>query len=58
VVSQARTPWNGRNFEYTGEDPYLARTCVASEVAGIQSVPGIIGCVKHFVGESAAEVQR
>ncbi len=36
-VNLARVPWNGRNFEYQGEDPFLASVMVASEVWGIQS---------------------
>jgi beta-glucosidase len=47
-VNLARVPWNGRNFEYLGEDPHLASRMVYREVEGIQSVP-ISGCVKHFV---------
>lgn len=36
-VNLARVPWNGRNFEYLGEDDYLASKLAAAEVAGIQS---------------------
>lgn len=35
-----------------GEDPVLAGEMVAAEVSGIQSVPGILACVKHFVGNN------
>jgi hypothetical protein len=35
-----------------GEDPVLAGDMVAAEVSGIQSVPGILACVKHYVGNN------
>ena len=47
-VNLARLPWNGRNFEYQGEDPVLASAMVAAEIAGIQS-QNVSGCVKHYV---------
>lgn len=47
-VNLARLPWNGRNFEYQGEDPYLASAMVGAEVRGIQS-QNVSGCVKHYV---------
>jgi beta-glucosidase len=43
----AREPRNGRNFEYAGEDPYLAGTMVGNEVLGIQSA-NVISTVKHY----------
>lgn len=42
-----RTPLNGRNFEYMGEDPYLAGQMVVPYVKGVQS-NGVAACVKHF----------
>ena len=42
-----RTPLNGRNFEYMGEDPYLAARMVVPYVKGVQS-NGVAACVKHF----------
>ena len=42
-----RTPLNGRNFEYMGEDPYLASRMVVQYVQGVQS-NGVAACVKHF----------
>ena len=47
-VNLARIPWNGRNFEYQGEDPVLASKMVAAETMGIQS-QNVSGCVKHYV---------
>ncbi|BEG98063.1 glycosyl hydrolase [Bacteroides sedimenti] len=46
-VNIYRTPLNGRNFEYMGEDPYLASTMVVPYVQGVQS-NGVAACVKHF----------
>lgn len=42
-----RTPLNGRNFEYMGEDPYLASEMVVPYIQGVQS-NGVAACVKHF----------
>jgi len=42
-----REPRNGRNFEYAGEDPWLAGVIVGAEVRGIQS-NHVISTIKHF----------
>lgn len=42
-----RTPLNGRNFEYMGEDPYLASIMVVPYVREVQK-NGVAACVKHF----------
>ena len=42
-----RTPLNGRNFEYMGEDPYLTSQMVVPYVQGVQQ-NGVAACVKHF----------
>ena len=42
-----RTPLNGRNFEYMGEDPWLASRIVVPYVQGLQS-KGVAACVKHY----------
>lgn len=42
-----RTPLNGRNFEYMGEDPYLTGRMVVPYVEGVQQ-NGVAACVKHF----------
>lgn len=46
-VNIYRTPLNGRNFEYMGEDPYLSSKMVVPYVRGVQS-NGVAACVKHF----------
>lgn len=46
-VNIYRTPLNGRNFEYMGEDPYLAGAMVAPYIRGLQS-NGVAACVKHY----------
>jgi beta-glucosidase len=46
-VNIYRTPLNGRNFEYMGEDPYLSSRMVVPYVQGVQS-NGVAACVKHF----------
>lgn len=46
-VNIYRTPLNGRNFEYMGEDPYLAGEMVVPYVKGVQT-NGVAACVKHF----------
>lgn len=46
-VNIYRTPLNGRNFEYMGEDPYLAGEMVVPYVKGVQA-NGVAACVKHF----------
>ena len=46
-VNIYRTPLNGRNFEYMGEDPYLASRMVVPYIKGVQ-MNGVAACVKHF----------
>jgi len=47
-VNIYRTPLNGRNFEYMGEDPYLASRMVVPYIRGVQK-NGIAACLKHYV---------
>lgn len=47
-VNIYRTPLNGRNFEYMGEDPYLSSKMVVPYIKGVQ-MNGVAACVKHFV---------
>ena len=46
-VNIYRTPMNGRNFEYMGEDPFLASSMVVPYIKGIQK-NGVAACVKHY----------
>ncbi len=46
-VNIYRTPLNGRNFEYMGEDPYLSAHMVVPYIQGVQQ-NGVAACVKHF----------
>ena len=46
-VNIYRSPLNGRNFEYMGEDPYLASRMVVPYVQGVQR-NGVAACVKHY----------
>lgn len=46
-VNIYRTPLNGRNFEYMGEDPCLASKMVVPYVKGVQE-QGVATCVKHY----------
>ncbi len=47
-VNINRNPFNGRNFEYMGEDPFLASQMVVPYVQGLQST-GTSACVKHYL---------
>ena len=51
-----RTPQNGRNFEYFGEDPFLAGKIAAHYILGLQS-KGVGGVAKHYAANNA-EVDR
>lgn len=46
-VNLARLPLYGRNFEYMGEDPFLAARLVVPEIEAIQS-NDVAATVKHF----------
>lgn len=46
-VNIYRTPLNGRNFEYMGEDPYLAGEMVVPYIREMQK-NGVAACVKHY----------
>jgi beta-glucosidase len=46
-VNIARSPVNGRNFEYLSEDPFLNASVVVPYIEGVQS-QGVIATVKHY----------
>src|SRR5260370_18605379 len=47
-----RAPMNGRNFEYFGEDPFLASRMAVSVIKGIQGQRAI-ATAKHFAGNNS-----
>jgi beta-glucosidase len=50
-VNLSRVPQNGRNFEYLGEDPYLASKTVVQIIQGVQS-QGVVATVKHYAANN------
>ena len=56
AVNIYRTPLCGRNFEYFGEDPFLASRMAVAYIKGVQS-QGVSATVKHFLGNNS-EIDR
>ncbi|MGH9559885.1 MAG: glycoside hydrolase family 3 protein, partial [Terracidiphilus sp.] len=52
AVNIYRAPMNGRNFEYFGEDPYLASQIAVGYIEGVQS-KGVSATIKHFVANNS-----
>ena len=50
-VNIYRAPMNGRNFEYMGEDPYLAARTAVGYVRGVQS-QGVVATIKHYAANN------
>ena len=50
-VNLYRAPFCGRNFEYFGEDPYLASEVAKHYIQGVQS-EGVIATIKHFAANN------
>ena len=51
-VNIYRAPMNGRNFEYFGEDPFLASGIAVGYISGVQQ-EGVSATVKHFLGNNS-----
>ncbi len=51
-VNLYRAPMNGRNFEYFGEDPYLAARMAVGYIRGVQS-QGVSATIKHYLGNNS-----
>ena len=51
-VNIYRAPMNGRNFEYFGEDPYLAGQMAVGYIQGVQS-EGVVATAKHYVANNS-----
>ncbi|MGA6982631.1 MAG: glycoside hydrolase family 3 C-terminal domain-containing protein [Candidatus Sulfotelmatobacter sp.] len=51
-VNIYRAPMNGRNFEYFGEDPFLAGVTAAGYITGMQE-QGVSSTVKHFLANNS-----
>jgi beta-glucosidase len=51
-VNIYRSPLNGRNFEYFGEDPFLGSRIAVGYIEGVQS-QGVSATVKHFMGNNS-----
>jgi beta-glucosidase len=51
-VNLYRAPMNGRNFEYFGEDPYLAARTAVGYIRGVQS-QGVAATVKHLLANNS-----
>ncbi|HKE55679.1 MAG TPA: glycoside hydrolase family 3 C-terminal domain-containing protein, partial [Pyrinomonadaceae bacterium] len=51
-VNISRAPMNGRNFEYFGEDPFLASRIAVGYIKGMQS-QGVSATIKHFLGNNS-----
>ena len=47
-----RSPRNGRNFEYFGEDPFLTGQIAAGYITGMQE-QGVSATVKHYLGNNS-----
>ena len=51
-VNIYRAPMNGRNFEYFGEDPFLASRMAVGYIKGVQG-QGVSATIKHFLGNNS-----
>jgi beta-glucosidase len=56
-VNMYRSPLNGRNMEYFGEDPFLSGSMAVGLIDGIQS-QGVMATVKHFAANNSEYDRR
>jgi beta-glucosidase len=56
-VNMYRVPHCGRNFEYLGEDPYLACKMLVPYIKSVQN-SGVIATVKHFVANNSEHYRK
>jgi beta-glucosidase len=56
-VNMYRNSQCGRNFEYFGEDPFLASRMVENYIVGVQST-GTIATIKHFLANNTEYYRR
>lgn len=50
-VNIYRSPMNGRNFEYLGEDPWLASRMVVASIRALQA-EGVAATIKHYAANN------
>src|SRR5579884_412941 len=51
-VNIYRSPLNGRNFEYFGEDPFLGSKIAVGYIEGMQN-QGVSATIKHYLGNNS-----
>lgn len=51
-VNIYRARMNGRNFEYFGEDPFLASRIAVGYIEGVQK-QGVLATIKHYLGNNS-----
>ena len=51
-VNIYRSPLNGRNFEYFGEDPFLTSKLAVGYINGVQS-QGVSATIKHYLANNS-----
>ena len=56
-VNIYRSPRNGRNFEYFGEDPFLASNIAVGYITGMQA-EGVSATIKHFMGNNSEDLRH
>ncbi len=52
AVNIYRSPRDGRNFEYFGEDPFLTSNIAVGYITGMQE-QGVSSTIKHYIGNNS-----